>query len=72
MKRNTKFKVGDLIIYPCQEITDCETDYGIVVDVAFYDDDEDYYYHIHWSLDQVVTIEDWDFAEENFLLVSRP
>ena len=51
---------------------DPENDYGIVVDITFGNNKHAYYYHIHWAIEGKATIEDWDFAEEKYLLVSRP
>lgn len=72
MTQSTKFKVGDLIIFPQEHPLDHKDDYGIVIEITLGNNDLDYYYHIHWSVDKRETVEDWDFAEENFLLVSRP
>jgi hypothetical protein len=71
MKRNTKFKVGDLIIFPQRSHLDPKNDYGIVIDIVLDNSDLDYYYHIHWAVERVKTVEDWDYAEKNFLLVRR-
>ena len=69
---STKFKIGDLIIFPQEVRIDPENDYGIVVDITFGNSQSAYYYHIHWALERTETVEDWDWAEENYLLVSRP
>ena len=69
---STKFKIGDLIVFPQDVRIDPENDYGIVVDITFGNNKHAYYYHIHWAIEGETTVEDWDFAEEKYLLVSRP
>ena len=68
---STKFKIGDLIVFPQDVRIDPENDYGIVLDITF-GGEGPYYYHIHWAIEGESSYEDWDFAEEKYLLVSRP
>ena len=70
-KRATKFKPGDLIIYPKELDEDPSDDYGIVTDITWDMASVDYYYHIYWSIEGEETCEVWDWAEENFWLVCR-
>jgi len=72
MSSHTKFKIGDLIIYPQDHPVDSSNDYGIVTEVIPGNNDLDYCYRIQWAIDKKATIEEWDFAERNFLLARRP
>jgi hypothetical protein len=73
---NTKFKIGDLVVFPAEMLSDPEDDYGVVVDIVdtTYDGTsiKDYAYVILWAIEGETTTEEWWWCEENLLLVSRP
>ena len=72
----TKFKIGDLVVFPAEILSDPEDDYGVVVDIVdtTYDGTsiKDYAYVILWAIEGATTTEEWWWCEENLLLVSRP
>jgi len=73
---NTKFKIGDLVVFPAEMLSDPEDDYGVVVGIVdtTYDGTsiKDYAYVILWAIEGETTTEEWWWCEENLLLVSRP
>ena len=72
----TKFKIGDLIIYPAELMRDPYDDYGVVIDIVdttlIGSTEPDYAYVIMWAYEGQTTTEEWWWCEENLLLVSRP
>tara|TARA_Y100001938_G_C8066606_1_gene420552 strand:- start:595 stop:822 length:228 start_codon:yes stop_codon:yes gene_type:complete len=73
---STKFKIGDLIIYPAGVAGDPFDDYGVVIDIVDTTIagslEIDYAYVIMWAIEGEATTEEWWWCEENLLLVSRP
>jgi len=72
--KNSKFKVGDLILLPQGNTTFFDyNDYGIIfkVEAAGKSFEEYFHYHIHWAIDQTATIEDDKWVEENMELIAR-
>ena len=73
---STKFKIGDLIVFPAHVLNDPEDDYGVIIDIVdtthYGTDIKDYAYVILWAIEGATTTEEWWWCEENLLLVSRP
>ena len=55
----TKFKIGDLVVFPAEILSDPDDDYGVIVDIVdtthYGTDIKDYAYVILWAIDR-----DWE------------
>jgi hypothetical protein len=74
MITKSKFKVGDLVLFPENNKSEGEKDYGIVTEVACIGGegaDSRNYYHIYWAIEQESTIEEDSWADYSLELIAE-